>query len=285
MSHHFSNTTHLEVHTDLWVHEVEKNLYAVKLHQEPRFRGAGGSLIVPGSRLMSSSIQQMLVDEENLKALVAGRDYKTVQLRLVPADILEVARTRGFSSFEDALYQRYKGEWPGFYDALSTGTMTADDLIFVKTYDHTLYDRRGLPLPTAIHFDYTDGHITEREYDLEKLAAHLLTRNDVVLSGARYAGWHSDRPEKGFKPTKAKEAILRIPSHNAQEGRTHTLNFIWQPSVEDYRKLRAYMMEKRGENGEYSSLWVRPAVFELDLLGVRAAGAARYDTYFPPSED
>lgn len=289
----YHNVTHLEVHTDLWVHQVEDNLYAVKLHQEPRFRGASGSLLVPGSRLMLPSVQQMLVDDENLKALVAGKRFKTVDLRLVPTDILEVARTLGFSSFEDALYRRYKAE-PGVYDALYdtlvAGTMTADNLVRIKTYDHTLYDRHERPLPVAIHFSYIDGNISERDYDLEKLAAHLLTRNDVALSGARYAGWHSDRPEKGFKPTKAKEAILRIPSYNAQSGRTHTLNFIWQPSVEDYRKLRAYMAEKRGgrsdeEGGTYSSSWVRPAIFELDLLGVRAAGAARYDSYFPNYPD
>ena len=132
----------------------------------------------------------------------------------------------------------------------------------------------GKPLPKMMHGEYISGHFDNAHYDLEKAAAHLLTRSDVtVLSNKR--GQHTAKT--------ADEAIHDIPGYNSERGRTQCLSFLWHPSQEDWEKMVDIKQNKRR-----SLFGGWEIVFDLDILGLRACGAALFDAFHKavePDED
>lgn len=82
--------------------------------------------------------------------------------------------------------------------------------------DGTINDFLGTYHSVGVHMDYLTGNISESHYDLERLLVILKNRDDIVfIKDAR---------------------IENIPYYNAEEGRSETINFIWYPNEEDYKK-------------------------------------------------
>jgi len=152
--------------------------------------------------------------------------------------------------------------------ALEAGA-SEDLVVFLDWSNHQIFTRTKEPLPWAKVFEYISAHIDNGHYDLKKLVEVLTKRDDVVLVPEKYGD----------------SFIQTIPGYNATAARNQTVTFLWQPSVEDYR---AMVDECERLGGSYPSTNWRKAVFTLDLLGLRAGGAAKYDDFHecdPEPED
>jgi hypothetical protein len=141
-----------------------------------------------------------------------------------------------------------------------------------KTDSHSVVGMDGRDFARMQVGEYTSGHFDNGHYDLEKAATHLLTRPDVRL----YAdtGYRRNRSNLVATP---QEAIHNIPGYNSEPGRSQHLLFRWMPSQEDWDKLCA---AKKGHKRGLMSDDVWRTVFELDLLGLRACGAALFTDYY-----
>ena len=173
--------------------------------------------------------------------------------------LLEHLRTKGLTTRVDGPEDMPRASETPFTD-LTSGA-PEDLVVFVDWGNFELLTRDGLPLPWVRHFDYIDARMYNGVYNLETAVAILSQRGDIILARDRYS--------KGF--------IHPIPGYNATSTQTHSLSFTWAPNVEDYRALVTRCHEI---GGPYPSTNWRRAVFDLDLLGLRAGGAAKYDEFY-----
>lgn len=116
----------------------------------------------------------------------------------------------------------------------------------------------GELVPTGIRFNYIDGRIRNDAYDLEKAAACLFNNPQVSLGAVASPA----------------EAIMPIPYYN----QTSTSQACIKPFV--FCPTREQMQELVAKAKSYKSLHfateLRRAMFDLDTLGLRAAGATKY---------
>lgn len=178
------------------------------------------------------------------------------------ADFREFMRTTGWLG--DEIYKRFAALTTSPFTRFVAGEVTADDLVFVEGSSHTIYDAEGKPLPVAVLFNYIDGHMDNAHYDLDKALATLKARDDI-----RFVA--EDRWRD------APDSVQRIPHYNASRGRDYCLAFVWMPSVEDYRRMVAQCEEYESP---YPTTMRYRAVFDLDLLGLRAGGAAKHTDFY-----
>lgn len=149
-----------------------------------------------------------------------------------------------------------KAPRPGIYDYLVGG---GDPANVLRTDGwNQFYTLDDEIMPTAVWFDYIDAYIENTRYDLSKVVDILRERDDIVFPESR-DHWtvDKDRPE-----------IQRIPYYNADGGRTTYVPFFWLPTMEAMKLLEADMSNR------YKT------IFEQDLLGLRAGGAAKFDEFY-----
>lgn len=162
-----------------------------------------------------------------------------------------------------------------------TAIENGEEVIFIESYgaSHQLFDLDGEALPVALFFNYTDGGFSEGKYDLVKAVEILRKRDDITLEeggGERFPGSWSGDPED------PRRYVGTIPYYNAGRGRTACIEFGWHPSVEDFRTVWAAALKLRADPGSDE---VRRAVFDTDILGLRAGGAAHFDDYYKTRRD
>jgi hypothetical protein len=118
----------------------------------------------------------------------------------------------------------------------------------------------------AQYFDYYSGLNTHNgRWDLEVLRDHLRTRDDIE--------WHYDH---GAFNSLDEDPIQQIPGYNAEPDQTKFIAFIWKPSLEDFRTVYAHA----DSDDEASHIDLQKAIFDTDILGLRAAGANFYEDYY-----
>lgn len=103
------------------------------------------------------------------------------------------------------------------------------ELVRLRHYDHSAYDAQGLQLPVGMHFCYMDGGVDNQHFYLTRMLAHLQSRPDVTLGADR---WQKDK------------FIQDIPSYNCDGARNQYIDFVWHPTVEDFRAFRAMVPER-----------------------------------------
>ena len=213
------------------------------------------------------------IDPANLKLLTSGRVYQTIKAWLFSHDFIERLRVEGWhTTMQDEPYVKSHVRQDVF-TAILTGKATLTNLVRPDWGNFYVLDHAGEPLPVGLTLDYMSGRLHDGCYDLEKAAAHLLTRPDItILTTFGQSGF---RPEP--KPTKTlKGAISAIPYYNSNRSHSQHIICQWSPSAEQYREMiKVVTPEKLGATDE-----MYRAIFKLDLLGLRAAGAALYDTYY-----
>lgn len=137
----------------------------------------------------------------------------------------------------------------------------------LETTGVSYLDAQGRLVPSLFEAGYVDGGFDNGRYDLEKAAAHLLTRDDVELIPSRLGGTLERLAQN------PQEAIHTIPSYNAREHRDRSLVFLWSPEGDTRARIVDWTA---GKHDAYSmEFWW--FVFEEDLLGLRACGAALFD--------
>lgn len=272
----FENTTTVVKKAALKVIEVDTDLYAFSLKTTASRKSTAGtfSTLTPGR---STTDVQGFVDADNLEKLKAGKSYKTRNLMVVPLATQEALRQKGWRLWTDNAYSAWAPNKA--FDDVSAAGFDASMVVDLRHDCHMMFDYNGNPLPVGVEFDYiSHGMISNGRYDLEKLAAHLLTRSDCkIYKRARY-GSEVDTDKYA---TTVKDAIVDIPYYNVGRGCSRTIYFIWQPNAADYARMWDWCL---ANNKKYPSTDMHRAVFELDLIGARAAGAALFDEYYKSTE-
>lgn len=180
---------------------------------------------------------------------------KLGDLTYQPPHILQMARERGFVAAAQASEQPSELVFDLFEkDELDLAGITRWD-----ARSHMLFDRFGEVLPTGVFFDYMHGNLRDGAYDLEKVVKLLSGREGVIpLAGEKLA-------------------IEAVPHYNSEYGCRAGVSFIFQPTLEEMRAMWAKMKEL---NKAFPSTAGHLAIFELDLLGLRKGGAAKYGNYW-----
>lgn len=251
----------------LEVMEIEPHLYIYrqvvvgKATDEADAMGFAPATMAMPATTLPKSITSGIVDEVGLNNLKQGKAPEHKKLTIVTDRQKEILRTQGWPAAQDDIHKDFpKDPWALF--SVNEG-LTADNLVNLDVSSHMTCDRHGQVLPAALTFDYISSGINETSYDLEALAAHLLTREDVDV----YSGKGGDRANPGIAKS-AKDAIFQIPYYNEEEGQTLSVQFLWKPAAEDYHAVWAQC------KGEYPSTQMRRVLLDLDLLGIKAFSRA-----------
>ncbi len=205
-----------------------------------------------------AGIQKILAGEP-----IPSRPFKN-SIMVFDDEKREIFRT---NIYGDAMVKAgIKKELADCYILFKEGKWSASDLCEIDISSHTLRDATGEVLPLAVYVDYNSGLDThDGKWNLRVLKDHLATRGDVkFLNSANKFIEASDR------------VIQSIPHYNQDENEKEFISFLWQPSKEDYLKVWNQAAEFEPE---YPDRSIQRAMFYSDILGIRAAGANRYETY------
>ena len=238
-------------------------------------------------------VREYVLDEAQIAALLAGdADPKGSSYLLFPtaslpllgryrhADIGAVFHKGPVEIFQNSLYAHRTTDSAHLrlqFQAIVEAHRAPFSLVSSHgTEGYTALEDRGLfyvdvatgkVVPPLLEAGYMDGGFDNSRYDLDKAAAHLLTRPDVEVFSKTLAG------RRGRLADTAKDAVHNIPSYNARAQRDRSLVFLWTPKGEARARVSAWLTQN-------PSLWAMEFwdfVFREDLLGLRAAGAALFD--------
>lgn len=261
----YTNQRTVTTDTLVRVHPVHDDLFAVRVETVVFVVSSVGSLVLPEPPPEQST--EFLVDRVNLDALISGGPVTHSSLAVYPASFRENLRLNGWPP-DGAGFKQVSAP----YTALVAGSATVDDIVDLDFGAHMAFDAHGRALPVALMFDYINGDVRERSFDLPKLAEHLLTRPDVKVYAREDV---LARGKTGARATTVREAIDNIPYYNAGPGSNQTITFRWTPDAETYRKVWDYC---RSKYDRFASNKLRDGVFELDVLGIVAAGCVVAET-------
>ncbi len=227
--------------------------------------------------------RQGIITTENLIALRAGQPFTAETeiwafnrpVREAFRDFgWEMAHKAAFSDPENAFLER-------LFDRFAAGSLSAGDIVRFDNASKMAFTLDGAVLPKAILFDPDYGRITDQTYDVKLAAEHLLARDDVVLfKHSPFGGWG-----RGVaKTVKAAIGTAPIEQHDEDVDYDAALCFLWRPNFEDSQNLWA---QCQSYGGLHPSTEIHRAVFDADLIGLRAAGAAKGSDYWysEPEED
>lgn len=211
---------------------------------------------------LADSKTEMIMTPENLKKFLAGKKYTTENLEAVSEAFLESARTIGYPRAAELHQKEFDRKNATVFERLEAG----ETLRMVK-FDfggHMLFDDQGGVLPTGLHYDYTNGNMRNGAYDLAKTIDVLNKLPDVYpLEGGALK-------------------IKEVPYYNVSSGCTAFLEFVYGPTQE---QMNAIWEKAKTMTKTYPSTMLREAAFELDIMGLRAAGAALGKTYYDSGSD
>lgn len=154
------------------------------------------------------------------------------------------------------------------FDEWVDGQLTADEIVLLDLSNNLAADSHGVPLPVANFLGYSpsEGQVHNGLYDLNKVATILGKRSDIRFVNPR---------ERDSEVPKGWDPIQSVPYYNADEGRSYYIPCVWMPTREDYLKLSEHLGDRLGLSMDRAA-----AIFDLDLLGLRAGGAARSESYY-----
>ena len=209
---------------------------------------------------ITGSTQEMVLTLDNLALLLQGKGYKSEQLHAVSDAFLEDARTKGYVNAVEVHNNHLQtGQW---YTRVHNGETLR--MVRLDHASHMLFDEQGTVLPTAIPYDYINGHMRDGAYDLKRMVAFFANNTNIRAFDG-----------KGLK-------VRPVPSYNVSRGCHDTVSFWFAPSQAQMERIWAKAKET---NKTYPSTHLHQAVWELDLLGLRAAGIALGDTYWYNGDD
>lgn len=176
-------------------------------------------------------------------------------------ELVEAIRTHGW--LDDEFHKLIRDDIETPYTRWMTGGYKVEDIILFEGGAHMCHDWQGVPMACAIAFDYLSARMNNGQYDLERALEILKARKDIRFWGA--TRWEKDGE------------IRRVPGYNQSRGCHTFISFVWMPSREDYLKMWA---RAKSYGQAHASTERYRAVFDEDLLGLRAGGAARYDDFY-----
>jgi hypothetical protein len=231
------------------------------------------SLMVNGKAVTPSQPyreHEGMVDDENLRDLLAGNTFHTCgeAFKIMPDWIRQVIAKRGVRHWEregDPTYLLNPGH--GVYEALVKDAWGIEDLVRFGMIggQRILLSSTGNPLPSGIECSSERGLFDDRLYDIEKLFDHIRQRPDVVFFD-RYGGQYDAEP-----------AI-----HKVVGGDERCVNFVWEADAATLMRIYEASQDMMEDDRPDPAFW--EVAFEIDALGLRAAGCAKRDTFFVEQE-
>jgi hypothetical protein len=154
------------------------------------------------------------------------------------------------------------------FDAMTSGQGCR--VIHLDPGAHLIYELDGTPFPLAQEIDcFHLGGITSETYDIERALEVLGARPDVDLIG----------PDNAFMAARAGSPVQKAPV--SMQRAFHWLRVRWRPEAKTWAKV----LEAAAKEGGSTDM-VRKAMWDLDVLGLRAGGAARFEGFYDrPQED
>lgn len=280
MQHNVSNNVAtVETTTTLDTLEVIPGLFAFKLTTSARRLSQHGSMKTPPVATKPRTVQGF-VDQETLNKITSGHSWKPDETYLVlPPAAREFLRTNNPNIDTPERKEFRANMHKDVYDAFSDGRVVPGDIVRFDPKRGAIFTLDDKILPHAIFFDYmSNGRISNKTYDLDKLIAHLLPRDDIRFFPKTR---RREDPDYSATASTAEEALLEIPYYNRDSGRENTVAFRWAPSQEAYQAIWDALPNK---NKDYPLGDLYSVLFETDALGLRACGAALCDSYWKDAE-
>ncbi len=196
------------------------------------------------------------LDSKNLKLMLDGQGYshKARPMTYAPPEYLRLWREVGVGN---ELHKWAKANDKAFdvWFAMEDPDYDVNNIVAVNGFsDHIIRLLDGRAYRAAVWFDYIQAQIHNGAYDLTK-AHEILSKNPNV---------------------RELTAVERIPSYNWESHKSNTLSFKY--AIPDDQMD---MLVKAGTN-------IYRVVFDNDLLGLRAGGAAMFEKFYEsvePSSD
>lgn len=202
---------------------------------------------------------EMIMSHDNLKKLLAGHKYKTVDMHAVSLEFLESARTKGYTRAVELHQAEFDRNSATVFERLEAG-----ETLRMVRFDYSgnmLFDDQDNVLPIGLYYDYMNGNMRNGAYDLPKALEIINTLADIHV----------------LNKDNAPLSIKAVPYYNVSPGCSSFIEFVYGPTQE---QMTAIWEKARSMSKTYPSTMLREAAFELDTLGLRAGGAAKYNTYY-----
>lgn len=203
----------------------------------------------------TTKVEEGFTSKKGLQSFLDGKvdqmpeAHETRGLRMVNDAYLEVLRYRGWLSLPDDPDRAhlFKGmaEVNTPLTHLEQG-MPLTNIIQIEGSTQMVFDIEDQPLPVAILINGVGNGFMIEDYNRQKVREILEARDDVTTHKLPGVG----------------DRVL----------------WVWNPSPEAMRALWDQCCSYEG--GRYPSTLKHRAIFDLDLLGLRAGGAAKYDSYY-----
>jgi hypothetical protein len=223
-------------------------------------------------RQFAETVHEGLAKEADIAAFLEGTATRIEVLKglglfdsLLPKLMQELGFSAGLAATDDKISSALQ-EQP--FTQFVSGQASLEQLVRLDISNHMLFDRHGEVLPVALYFDYIEAAMRDGRYNLER-AAEILKKDSRVR-------FIAEKPQQD--PT---EVIHEVPYYNAEPGKTKYLQFLFMPTEADQRQL---WKQQQSYGTKSPSLEKFHAVFDLDMLGLRAGGAALQDSFFVSSD-
>lgn len=222
--------------------------------------------VVGSGKAPTGKVDEGITSKAGLKAYENGAaavpPYKKARLAVLGTpEFREFLRTKGWVGGD--VYEEVR-KLGNPYTRLMEGTASAGDLLLIDYSSNEVYDVEGNRVPVAVLFDYIHARMDNENFDLPKTLEILKGRDDISFTVVGNYRWKGDGE------------IEHIPAYNADRKRNRCITFIWTPHQADYQRV----LEKVTEfNDSYTPNHLPRAVYELDILGLTAAGAMKKNPF------
>lgn len=267
----YTNNLDVRIRTEVSTWQLSADLFAYKRYVIPFFNGQRGNMRVEEDGFHAET-DQGFVNADNLHRLLMGLDWTEDTSWHVFVD-----EDQQFLNSDDALIYgndlRQIRSTSQVYDELKAGRINETHIFRRDPKTNMFFDVQGQVLPEIIAFsNQEDDRMNDVNYNMKKLVAHLSARGDVVFFKQ---GSLVDRPET------FEDAVFTIDKvkHPQLRGRQAVL-FIWSPSRKEAQVLwDAVRADPRVGSPEHVEPVLYEKIFDLDLLGLRACGAALWPVF------
>jgi hypothetical protein len=207
----------------------------------------------------------------NLDKFLKGKApfIKNENVELVHPALLEAMRKLGYNYAAESLSKGQPAVSNVPFTDITEKGADPKNIVRLDYGSHMVFNLDGESMPVAIHCDYIDAYMRDGAYHLEKAETILKAdpRIRFVKEDARYGRHGTAEPES---------YIRTVPHYNSESGCSRYLEFWFMPTAEDAKKL---WEQQKSYKAQFPSTEDHRAMFDLDILGLRAGGAAKYDDF------
>ena len=207
--------------------------------------------------VLQETKSEMVLTNANLEKLLAGKPFTTEHLIAASDAFIEDVRTMGYPAAVDVHAKAFEAAGTNYLTRLESGEKLR--MINIDYASNMLFDDEGRVMPIGFYYDYMRGNMRNGAYDLNKVVDLLKGKDHVHV----------------FKNKEL--AIESVPYYNASSGCTSSLKFVLAPTQE---QMEAIWEKAKKLNKRAPSVELHRAAFDLDIWGLRAAGAARFDEFY-----